>query len=86
MGENKNKAQKEAGTKGRWGDGDGEREKGKREREGKKGTQKVDDTTVSQPILKAVVARHDLGAAGTEFERSLIVSPFKNIFAFPSPF
>jgi len=51
-----------------------------RGRKGRKGTQPVDDvnTPVSESILKAVVASQDLGAAGTEFERSLIVSPFHN--------
>lgn len=39
----------------------------------RKGTQ-GDDTT--EPILKAVVTSRDLGAAGTEFERSLIASSF----------
>ena len=29
-----------------------------------------------QPILKAVVTSRDLGAAGTEFKRSLIASSF----------
>jgi hypothetical protein len=54
--------------------GAGEEDKG---RKGKKGTQAVDDATpVSGPFLKAVVASQDLGAAGTEFERSLIVLPF----------
>jgi hypothetical protein len=37
---------------------------------------------VSGPFLKAVVASQDLGAAGTEFERSLIVFPF----SFPPTF
>lgn len=42
----------------------------KRERKAHK---RVDDATpVSGPFLKAVVASQDLGAAGTEFERSLI--------------
>jgi hypothetical protein len=40
---------------------------------------------VSESILKAVVARQDLGAAGTEFERSLIVSPFNNFLSFSFP-
>jgi hypothetical protein len=72
-------------TRGRnEGVGNGEEE---REGERKKGTELVDDTTpVSQPILKAVVACQDLGAAGTEFERSLIVSLFKNNFPFPPSF
>lgn len=46
--------------------------------EGKKGTQAVDDATpVSGPFLKAVVPSQDLGAAGTEFERSLIGLPLQ---------
>jgi len=54
----------------------GEEDKG---RKGRKGTQAVDDATpVNGPFLKAVVASQDLGAAGTEFERSLILSPFNN--------
>jgi hypothetical protein len=58
---------------------EGERGGGGEGRKGKKGTQPVDDATpVRRPILKAVVASQDLGAAGTEFERSLIVSPFDN--------
>ena len=60
--------------------GAGEEDKG---RKGKKGTQAVDDATpVSGPFLKAVVASQDLGAAGTEFERSLIVLPFNKNYQF----
>jgi hypothetical protein len=36
--------------------------------------------------LKAVVASQDLGAAGTEFERSLIVLPFNKNYRFLRPF
>jgi len=45
------------------------RRRGGEEREGK--AQPDDDATPRErPILKAVVASQDLGAAGTEFERS----------------
>jgi hypothetical protein len=46
----------------------------------------TDTPPSANPFLKAVVPRQDLGAAGTEFERSLIVSLFKNIFPFPPSF
>ena len=53
--------------------GAGEEDKEERERKAHK---RVDDATpVSGPFLKAVVASQDLGAAGTEFERSLISFP-----------
>jgi hypothetical protein len=59
----------------RWWRGGGERlrlvrrRRGGEEREGK--AQPDDDATPRErPILKAVVASQDLGAAGTEFERS----------------
>jgi hypothetical protein len=53
---------------GRWGQV--RRDKEERERKAHK---RVDDATpVSGPFLKAVVASQDLGAAGTEFERSVI--------------
>jgi hypothetical protein len=70
-----------------WTGGGEKREEEGRGRKGKKGTQPVDDvnTPVSESILKAVVASQDLGAAGTEFERSLIVSPFNNFLPFFNP-
>ena len=62
---------------GRWGAGEEDKE------EGKKGTQAVDDATpVSGPFLKAVVPSQDLGAAGTEFERSLIGLPCNKNYHF----
>ena len=43
----------------------------------RKGGGKAHRVTIRrQPILKAVVTSRDLGAAGTEFERSLIASSF----------
>jgi hypothetical protein len=51
------------------------RDKEERERKAHK---RVDDATpVNGPFLKAVVASQDLGAAGTEFERSLISFPLQ---------
>jgi hypothetical protein len=83
------------------GDGEVEREerrRGRRKevkgRKGKerKGTQAIEDGPREEPILKAVVARQDLGAAGTEFERSdrlplsIIISLFPlRAFSLPVP-
>lgn len=60
--------------------GAGEEDKEERERKARK---RVDDATpVSGPFLKAVVASQDLGAAGTEFERSLISFPCNKNYHF----
>ena len=60
--------------------GAGEEDKEERERKAHK---RVDDATpVSGPFLKAVVASQDLGAAGTEFERSLISFPCNKNYHF----
>jgi hypothetical protein len=60
--------------------GAGEEDKEERERKAHK---RVDDATpVNGPFLKAVVASQDLGAAGTEFERSLIVLPLNKNYHF----
>jgi len=50
--------------------------------EGRRGEGKAKGGERHTPILKAVAASQDLGAAGTEFERSLILSPFNNYFSF----
>jgi hypothetical protein len=72
--EDRNKGERMRGKRaeaGRWGQV--RRDKEERERKAHK---RVDDATpVSGPFLKAVVASQDLGAAGTEFERSLISFP-----------
>jgi hypothetical protein len=60
--------------------GAGEEDKEERERKAHK---RVDDATpVNGPFLKAVVASQDLGAAGTEFERSLISFPCNKNYHF----